>query len=139
MTWKTDAETYAYRRAWALANPEKIAEAQRRYTISHKQQIREKLERRLALQRQYLLVRLEAGCLDCGWRDVRALEFDHVPERGIKRFKMTDAAYTPWKSFMEEAAKCDVVCANCHAMRTYERNIAVGKVSFREVLVERST
>jgi hypothetical protein len=26
---------------------------------------------------------------------------------------------------LEEAAKCDIVCANCHRVRTYDRRMAV--------------
>ena len=64
--------------------------------------------------------RLGGACLDCGYsKDTRALEFDHVPERGSKRGNITEMVGR--RGFEEELAKCDLVCANCHRIRTDER------------------
>lgn len=64
----------------------------------------------------------DQGCMDCGIKYPHfVLEFDHKPE-----FEKIDVVYrvlikngvdAAWK----EIAKCDVVCANCHKIRTYER------------------
>lgn len=43
--------------------------------------------------------------------------------RGVKCFNLSDAIST-WKNKTRvdlEAAKCDVVCANCHRMREFKR------------------
>jgi hypothetical protein len=64
----------------------------------------------------------ESGCLDCKARLPHyVLEFDHKPE-----FEKIDGVYAVMKNFgmkkaWEEIAKCDVVCANCHKIRTYKR------------------
>ncbi len=61
-------------------------------------------------------------CSDCGGEfHVAAMQFDHV--RGDKRFNIGEAtAMSPsLKTLHEEIEKCDIVCANCHAVRTYER------------------
>jgi hypothetical protein len=60
--------------------------------------------------------------MDCGEKDVRVLEFDHV--RGKKGFDIGN-----WRCFgmlrlLEEIAKCDVVCANCHLIRGWQRRQA---------------
>jgi transposase len=60
----------------------------------------------------------EAGgrCAKCGYdRDVRALHFHHRdPE--TKAFAISRQGMTfSLESAREEAAKCDLVCANCHA------------------------
>lgn len=48
------------------------------------------------------------------------MELDHT--RGEKSFGVTiSASGRPWKVLMEELAKCDLVCANCHRRRTWER------------------
>lgn len=61
-------------------------------------------------------------CLDCGssfppW----AMEFDHrdpaTKSQGVTR--MVGRAST--QRILAEVAKCDVVCANCHRMRTFRR------------------
>lgn len=49
------------------------------------------------------------------------LEFDHLPGQ-----KKVDNVYRVLKKYGLESAwqevdKCDVVCANCHKRRTYER------------------
>lgn len=57
-------------------------------------------------------------CVDCREGDIVVLEFDHV--RGNKRFGisyMVSHGYR-WETILEEIAKCDVVCSNCHKRRT---------------------
>lgn len=60
-------------------------------------------------------------CVDCGFADIRALDFDHV--RGKKR-RMVSAmlcqGYSK-ESVLTEIAKCEVRCKNCHAIRTAEQ------------------
>jgi hypothetical protein len=62
-------------------------------------------------------------CVDCGNNNIIVLEFDHV--RGKKRKEvshMIDSAFS-LDSIIEEIAKCDVRCANCHRIRHHnERN-----------------
>ena len=67
-------------------------------------------------------IKLAAGCADCGYKahpDV--LQFDHVPERGTKLFQISTGMGRSWTSILAEIAKCDVVCANCHILRTAVR------------------
>jgi len=64
----------------------------------------------------------EKGCADCGEKyPYFVLEFDHKPE-----FEKIDTVYKVLTKYgvekaWEEIAKCDVVCANCHKIRTYMR------------------
>ena len=65
---------------------------------------------------------LEKGCADCGYKEnAHALEFDHVPGTK-KRFNLGEkiGSYSR-KVLWDEIAKCEVVCANCHAIRTFNR------------------
>ena len=74
-------------------------------------------EERLEFLRAY---KLEHGCIDCGYAEnADALEFDHV--RGVKVTTVTSLAGASWDRLLEEVAKCDVRCANCHAIATAER------------------
>jgi hypothetical protein len=80
---------------------------------------RRKLEQALA-RTGYLLEYFEDHpCVDCGETDAVVLEFDHLRD---KRFNIGAALpYRNWKSILEEIAKCEVVCANCHRRRTAQR------------------
>lgn len=72
-------------------------------------------------------VKEAAGCAGCKldhphWR----LQFDHLPDHTKRR----DLAYLAGqgyslKTIITEIMKCEVVCANCHADRTWSRLVAV--------------
>jgi len=64
----------------------------------------------------------KSPCFDCGGEyPVYVMEFDHC--RGEK-YKNVSELYVSLAATVREANKCDVVCANCHKVRTHERNQA---------------
>jgi Zn finger protein HypA/HybF involved in hydrogenase expression len=64
-------------------------------------------------------VKRNATCADCGGKYPPCVyHFDHVPGRGEKRFNLGSGDYS-LKAVQDEIAKCDIVCANCHAIRTW--------------------
>jgi hypothetical protein len=63
-------------------------------------------------------------CADCGVVYPHyVMDHDHV--RGEKKFLISIAALKHYSraKLDEELAKCDLVCANCHRIRTYLRAI----------------
>ena len=65
-----------------------------------------------------------AWCIDCSYdTDKRALQFDHLPDRAPKHVNVgTLISYGRWtEKLREELDKCEVVCANCHCIRTATR------------------
>jgi hypothetical protein len=62
-------------------------------------------------------------CLDCGgYFPYYVMQFDH---RGNKDFCISaNRANYGLVRLLEEVAKCDVVCSNCHAIRTFKRREA---------------
>lgn len=61
-----------------------------------------------------------APCADCGkcynpWQ----MQYDHV--RGVKINNVSNMLGLSKEAILAEIAKCDLVCANCHAERTYLR------------------
>lgn len=71
-----------------------------------------------------LLAELKAvPCADCGKTyPPYVMDFDHV--RGKKLFAVTDGygkRKFPLRKILAEIKKCDVVCANCHRIRTHSR------------------
>jgi hypothetical protein len=62
-------------------------------------------------------------CADCGERDPVVLEFDHIE---AKSFDIAQALPDrKWRTILDEMAKCEVVCANCHRRRTARRRGAM--------------
>ena len=73
-------------------------------------------------QSAIVMLKLESGCVDCGYNEhPAALEFDHV---GPKRFGIGDSIHRSMSDTLDEIDNCEVVCANCHRVRTEERRWA---------------
>jgi hypothetical protein len=66
--------------------------------------------------------KVENPCADCQkFYPSYVMQFDHV--RGIKKAgisQMISDGYS-WNEIEEEIQKCELVCANCHAERTFMR------------------
>jgi hypothetical protein len=78
-----------------------------------------------------LLEKLKSGpCVDCGGTFIpRAMHFDHRDPTTKKHNISPLASSNRVKAILEEVAKCDLVCANCHAYRT-EHQVQAGLVKF---------
>jgi hypothetical protein len=61
-------------------------------------------------------------CVDCGVKyPYYVMDFDHLED---KKFNISYLAATGRIGTLKmEIAKCEIVCANCHRKRTYEREI----------------
>jgi hypothetical protein len=59
-------------------------------------------------------------CADCGERNPIVFEFDHLSDKFLGDSRMVNSNYGLEK-IKEEIAKCDIVCANCHKIRTSQR------------------
>jgi len=80
-------------------------------------------ERRRRLVEFISSIKIESGCVDCGYRESAvALDFDHLPG-SEKMFSIGSATARSASQarLKAEMAKCEVVCANCHRVRTHER------------------
>ena len=68
-----------------------------------------------------------APCVDCGNSfHHAAMHWDHLPGRS-KRLEVSNMVARGFRrrTILEEIAKCELVCANCHAVRTFDRSIGV--------------
>lgn len=108
-------------RRWRKKNPKEAKDAVLRWRAKNKDKVKE-MARRQYLRGKEIINRLREGeeCVDCGNKDTRVLEFDHVPERGKKVKNITNASLGV-AARIRELEKCDIVCANCHRIRTYIR------------------
>ncbi len=91
---------------------------------------RMKKVREAAVKKSLALVndaKANGKCVDCGEDDPIVLDFDHV--RGVKVCDISRMAHTGYKEWriIEELAKCEIRCANCHRRITHKRKLEKNK------------
>jgi hypothetical protein len=96
---------------------------QRRYHQNGGREKQKERKRALTAERNAKIEQLkDVPCADCGGRFPRVcMDFDHV--RGIKIAAISRLVHAAgsWEIIAAEIAKCEVVCANCHRIRTLAR------------------
>lgn len=97
-----------YQKKWYKAHPD---------STSHSHKTRQDL------RRSYVKSKKEnVPCADCGEKyPWYVMDFDHV--RGKKQFNLSivGSMICSLEKIDREMAKCDIVCANCHRQRTFNR------------------
>ncbi len=96
-----------YVKKWKINNPEayKVAE--------------EKTKRN---RKQFFWSLKNNPCVDCGLRfHPVAMDFDHLP--GYKKLSVNGLYCMAKQKLLDEIKKCELVCANCHRIRTWNRRI----------------
>lgn len=105
-----------YMRAWYRANKHRTAEGN---NARHK--IWSKLKKKELTDSVYLIK--SEPCMDCAtifkpWQ----MQFDHrVPSEKSFNIATMVQRRMPLDLILKEIGKCDLVCSNCHAHRTYRR------------------
>jgi hypothetical protein len=98
-----------------------------RYRENNIERIRERMMARMKKARDYVDFVKSSPCADCGVSyQPCVMDLDHI--RGVKKrgiSQMVDGGYTI-PALKEEIAKCEVVCANCHRIRTHIRRRSNG-------------
>ena len=85
----------------------------RRYVIG--------LEDRKQVVRLVLKYLKSKPCVDCGGRyPPPVMDFDHVRGKKVKQVGLL-INWGDLKLLLDEVAKCDLLCANCHRLRTWTR------------------
>lgn len=89
--------------------------------VRHRANVRRTSAARLARMRDLVVSAMSEGCVDCGIRDIRLLDFDHV--RGTKHDSVSRMIRRGRGEgvILAEIAKCEVRCRNCHAIVTLAR------------------
>ena len=109
MAYKNKHEQAAYAKAWYEANKDKSKSAAKAHAVRVK-----------AVRRLLLAEAKRRPCMDCGGVfPTECMDFDHV--RGSKRCNVSAMLQHSVESVLEEISKCEVVCANCHRIRTHRR------------------
>jgi hypothetical protein len=100
-------------------HPERIRKARAVYRRTHADEMRSRDRLASAKFRAALdAFKLQAGCVDCGYKEHPcALDFDHIYGKKVTSPSLCGSI----TSALKEALKCQVRCANCHRIRTFER------------------
>jgi formate-dependent nitrite reductase cytochrome c552 subunit len=119
------AEEYrAYQAAYRAKNREALLQAKRDYYRANKGHFYTlQRERRQTLKAFIEWLKAGVPCADCGGCFApEAVDFDHV--NGEKRFNIGGVASgrgVSLETLQSELMKCELVCANCHRVRTRRR------------------
>jgi len=91
---------------------------------------------REANHRALLAYLLDHPCVDCGETNPIVLEFDHLRDKRINVSELANRA-VPFERVLAEIEKCEVVCANCHRIRSCTRLDSYRVRMLREIQTER--
>jgi hypothetical protein len=73
-------------------------------------------------QARHLDTLRDVPCADCKGRfPPAAMDFDHRDPASKRSAVTRMVGRTGMPRILEEVAKCDIVCANCHRLRTFQR------------------
>ena len=99
----------------------KRRESARKFYSKNKEYFKNKNQRIRNRNKKFLKdYLLEHPCVDCGFSDVRALEFDHVHGEKKKEVARLATDGVGLATLQKEIDKCEVRCANCHRIKTVE-------------------
>lgn len=95
------------------------------YAIKDREKNLAYAKKRQAERQQFLNDIKNAPCKDCGQSfPPYVMDFDHVS--GDKVGNLSEMKSYSMESILEEIGKCDLVCSNCHRIRTHDRNKSTG-------------
>lgn len=99
-------------------HPDKVGAAKRRTSAAGVVCQRNRRRKHGAIINRY---KTWKGCAVCGYnKHPSALDLDHR-DRSTKLFDISSrVASKPWEVIAAEIRQCDVLCANCHRIKTYE-------------------
>lgn len=67
-------------------------------------------------------------CKDCEqYYPYYVMDFDHV--KGDKLRNLASMTTYSWEKVLAEIEKCDLVCSNCHRVRTHKRLSLIGGIA----------
>ena len=107
----------------AYKNKEDQKTAARRSYEKHKAVVMARSAEKRRVMKEYVdELKASTPCTDCNNKyPSYVMDFDHLPEFD----KVDEVAHLvqrgSWQKLLDEIAKCDIVCSNCHRIRTFTR------------------
>lgn len=89
--------------------------------------LRRQRDRRSVVRKHIQMTKELTPCMDCGVNyPYYVMDFDHRPGE-VKSFTIAYVAKDmTLDKVKEEISKCDIVCANCHRIRSWDRKLVNG-------------
>ena len=114
-----------YRRTRYAKNKELYQLKQRSYWYDNPEKKKLYRENRykkfMPLFRQLINDLKHRPCKDCnGWFEPCQMEFDHR-NPADKKYEVGNMKGNSIKTILTEVSKCDIVCSNCHRLRTWKQ------------------
>lgn len=111
---------------WKQENQEKMREYRRKYYHENKEKEKARIQKRKDDLRKFVFsLRENKACIKCGENHPACLDFHHR-DPSEKEAQLSNVAVEKgWSKerILDEVAKCDILCANCHRKHHYdERN-----------------
>ena len=93
------------------------AEYRRKHYLKNQDKYRNMIaERKQKYKKEYYEWMNEQSCKECGNDDMRVLELHHTGDKSYTIAKKVGSR--PLSSLKDEIDKCEVLCANCHRIKT---------------------
>jgi hypothetical protein len=106
------------------SDPEKQKAARQAYYLANREQRIAAMKASKTKRKKALQAYKEANpCTDCGvFYPYYVMQLDHLP--GFEKIESLASLINKvsMERVWEEVAKCELVCANCHAIRTHKRS-----------------
>lgn len=103
------------------------------YYAAHREQELERVRSRQREAVEFLRGVRRVPCTDCGGEfPPYVMDFDHKGDAGKDFWILQRAGAVSRERLMNEIAKCDVVCANCHRARTHARALERRRLRIEE-------
>ena len=96
---------------------------QKKYYKDNKQDFIDKARvRKEKLRDRIRKLREENPCVDCGkYYHYCQMDFDHIENKSFEISRGVSELGKSWDSLKNEISKCELVCSNCHRLRTFKR------------------
>lgn len=114
--------TYERAKRYRAANPEKVRQWRRKHYERHRVYYVETQRLKRRRMKDWIIEQKARPCADCHKSyPYYVMDFDH--RDGVEKVSDVNqlVRICAWKRVRDEIAKCDLVCSNCHRIRTHQR------------------
>lgn len=116
----TDEKRRIYKKEWSDKNKERRRVNSIRWRKENQDKVKESRVEFMKSSSEFLIaIREQNPCSDCGeYFPYYVMEFDHKEDNSCNKSVISCRG---WPSLLGEISKCDIVCSNCHKIRTHKR------------------